>query len=49
MEKSGGATYYSDTEKGWSRVHLDDLPDAYLKVVEAEANAYNEIFCIVDE
>jgi nucleoside-diphosphate-sugar epimerase len=47
--KSGNATYFGDTEKGWSWVHIDDLADAYVKVIEAGAKVADEIFCIADE
>jgi nucleoside-diphosphate-sugar epimerase len=47
--KSGNAIYYGDTEKGWSWVHIDDLSDAYVKVIEAGAKVADEIFCIADE
>jgi nucleoside-diphosphate-sugar epimerase len=47
--KSGNPIYYGDTEKGWSWVHIDDLSDAYVKVIEAGAKVADEIFCIADE
>jgi nucleoside-diphosphate-sugar epimerase len=47
--KSDNVTYYGDTEKGWSWVHIDDLADAYVKVIEAGAKVTDEIFCIADE
>ena len=47
--KSGNVTYFGDTEKGWSWVHIDDLADAYVKVIEAGAKVADEIFCIADE
>jgi nucleoside-diphosphate-sugar epimerase len=47
--KSGNVTYYGDTEKGWSWVHIDDLAEAYVKVIEAGAKVADEIFCIADE
>jgi nucleoside-diphosphate-sugar epimerase len=47
--KSGNPIYYGDTEKGWSWVHIDDLSEAYVKVIEAGAKVADEIFCIADE
>lgn len=45
----GHGVYYGDTAKGWSWVHIDDLANAYVKVVEAGAKVDNEIFCVADE
>jgi nucleoside-diphosphate-sugar epimerase len=47
--KSGDVTYFGNTDKGWSWVHIDDLAEAYVKVIEAGAKVADEIFCIAND
>jgi nucleoside-diphosphate-sugar epimerase len=49
MGASGQATYSGDPDKAWSWVHIDDLAEAYLRVVEYPAGLDKEIFCLADE
>jgi nucleoside-diphosphate-sugar epimerase len=46
---NGNPVYYGDTEKGWSWVHIKDLADAYVKIVEKDSSISGEIFCLADE
>lgn len=49
MGESGKAIYRGDRHKGWSWVHVQDLAEAYVKVVESNGAIDNEVFCIADE
>jgi nucleoside-diphosphate-sugar epimerase len=49
MGEAGAVTYQGDPEKGWSWVHVTDLADAYVRIVEGGRAMGNEIFCLADE
>jgi nucleoside-diphosphate-sugar epimerase len=49
MGEEGKAIYRGDTEKGWSWVHINDLAEAYVRVVESSVAIDGEVFCIADE
>ena len=49
MGEKGKAIYRGDRSKGWSWVHVQDLAQAYVKVVESNGAIDNEVFCIADE
>ena len=49
MGEKGKATYRGDRQKGWSWVHVADLAQAYVRVVENSAVLDKEVFCIAEE
>jgi nucleoside-diphosphate-sugar epimerase len=49
MGEQRKAIYRGDREKGWSWVHISDLAEAYVRVVESGAAIDGEVFCIADE
>ena len=48
MGEQGKAIYRGDRHKGWSWVHVQDLAEAYVRVVESSA-IDGEVFCIANE
>jgi nucleoside-diphosphate-sugar epimerase len=49
MAETGDVVYRGDREKGWSWIHIDDLADAYLRVVEAGPAVEGEVYFLADE
>ena len=49
MGEQGKAVYRGDKEKGWSWVHINDLAQAYVRVVESGAAIDGNVFCIANE
>ena len=49
MGQEGKAIYRGNKDKGWSWVHVRDLAEAYVKVVESSKAIDGEVFCIADE
>jgi len=49
MGERGEAVFRGDRDKGWSWVHIHDLADAYVRIVEAGPVVDGEIFCLADE
>ena len=49
MGEQGQAIYRGDRHKGWSWVHVQDLAEAYVRVVESSKAIDGEVFCIADE
>jgi nucleoside-diphosphate-sugar epimerase len=49
MGETGEVTYRGDPEKGWSWVHVTDLADAYVRIVEGGRSLGDEVFCLADE
>lgn len=49
MGEAGKAIYRGDRQKGWSWVHVRDLAEAYMKVVEGGKALDGEVFCIANE
>ena len=49
MGEQGKAIYRGDRDKGWSWVHVSDLAEAYVRVIESDRAINNEVFCIADE
>lgn len=49
MGEQGKAIYRGNKDKGWSWVHISDLAQAYVRVVESAAAIDGEVFCIANE
>ncbi|MFE9680657.1 NAD-dependent epimerase/dehydratase family protein [Streptomyces sp. NPDC006285] len=47
--EAGKPVFYGDTTKRWSWVHVDDLADAYVRVLDNPAAVDGEIFVIADD
>ena len=45
----GKAIYRGDRQKGWSWVHVQDLAEAYVRVIEGGKALDGEVFCIANE
>ncbi|MFD9705168.1 NAD-dependent epimerase/dehydratase family protein [Lentzea sp. NPDC059081] len=45
--EEGTPVFYGDTAKRWSWVHVDDLADAYVRILDRGAE--NEVFVIADD
>ncbi|MBP2048376.1 hypothetical protein J2Z21_001300 [Streptomyces griseochromogenes] len=46
---AGSSVFYGDTDKRWSWVHVDDLADAYVRILDNPAAVDGETFVIADE
>lgn len=49
MGEAGEVVYRGDPDKGWSWVHISDLANAYVRLVEGGSWLDGEIFCLADE
>jgi nucleoside-diphosphate-sugar epimerase len=49
MGEAGEGIYRGDREKSWSWIHIADLADAFLRVVEADRSIDGELFCLADD
>ncbi|WP_405594873.1 NAD-dependent epimerase/dehydratase family protein [Streptomyces sp. NBC_01410] len=47
--EAGHPVFYGDTEKRWSWVHVDDLAQAYVRILGNPATVDGETFVIADE
>ncbi|MEU5700051.1 NAD-dependent epimerase/dehydratase family protein [Streptomyces aurantiacus] len=47
--EAGKPVFYGDTTKRWSWIHVDDLADAYVRVLANPAAVDGEIFVIADD
>ncbi|NJP99932.1 NAD-dependent epimerase/dehydratase family protein [Streptomyces zingiberis] len=47
--EAGKPVFYGDTAKRWSWVHVDDLADAYLRILHNPASVDGEVFVIADD
>lgn len=47
--EAGRVVYAGDPTRGWSWVHVSDLADAYLRLVEHSEPLDREIFCLADD
>ncbi|MFI1761444.1 NAD-dependent epimerase/dehydratase family protein [Streptomyces sp. NPDC020800] len=47
--EAGSPVFYGDTDKRWSWVHVDDLADAYVRILDHPAAVDGETFVIADE
>jgi len=49
MGEAGEGIYRGDREKSWSWIHIADLAEAFLRVVEAGSAVDGEVFCLADD
>lgn len=49
MGEAGDGIYRGDREKSWSWIHIEDLADAFVRVVEADRSIDGELFCLADD
>lgn len=49
MGEAGQGIYRGDREKSWSWVHIEDLADAFVRVVDAGRSIDDEVFCLADD
>jgi nucleoside-diphosphate-sugar epimerase len=47
--EAGNPVFYGDTAKRWSWVHVDDLADAYVRILDNPAAVDGETFVIADD
>lgn len=47
--EAGAPVFYGDTAKRWSWVHVDDLADAYVRILDNPAAADGEVYVIADD
>jgi nucleoside-diphosphate-sugar epimerase len=47
--EAGNPVFYGDTAKRWSWVHVDDLAEAYVRVLDNPAAVDGEVFVIADD
>ncbi|MFJ1750885.1 NAD-dependent epimerase/dehydratase family protein [Streptomyces sp. NPDC088116] len=47
--EAGSPVFYGDTAKRWSWVHVDDLADAYVRILDNPAAVDGETFVIADD
>ncbi|GAA0996854.1 NAD-dependent epimerase/dehydratase family protein [Streptomyces rhizosphaericus] len=47
--EAGNPIFYGDTAKRWSWVHVDDLADAYVRILEQPEALDGEVFVIADD
>ncbi|MFF9206545.1 NAD-dependent epimerase/dehydratase family protein [Streptomyces sp. NPDC014986] len=47
--EAGSPVFYGDTTKRWSWVHVDDLADAYVRILDNPAAVDKETFVIADD
>jgi nucleoside-diphosphate-sugar epimerase len=47
--EAGNPVFYGDTAKRWSWVHVDDLADAYVRILDNPTAADGEVFVIADD
>jgi len=45
----GSPVFYGDTAKHWSWVHVDDLADAYVRILDNPAAVDGATFVIADD
>lgn len=50
MGEAGTVVYHGDVDKGWSWVHVSDLAEAFVRIVDTGGIGLDgEIFCLADE
>ncbi|MFC8662383.1 NAD-dependent epimerase/dehydratase family protein [Streptomyces sp. NPDC057199] len=47
--EEGKPVFYGDTTKRWSWVHVDDLADAYVRILDNPAAVDGEVFVVADD
>ncbi|WP_328498623.1 NAD-dependent epimerase/dehydratase family protein [Streptomyces sp. NBC_00414] len=47
--EAGEPVFYGDTTKRWSWIHVDDLADAYVRVLDNPAAVDGEVFVVADD
>jgi nucleoside-diphosphate-sugar epimerase len=47
--EAGKPVFYGDTAKRWSWVHVDDLADAYVRILDNPAAVDGEVFVVADD
>jgi nucleoside-diphosphate-sugar epimerase len=47
--ETGKPVFYGDPTKRWSWVHVDDLADAYVRILDNPTDVHGEVFVIADD
>ncbi|WP_033329081.1 NAD-dependent epimerase/dehydratase family protein [Streptomyces yerevanensis] len=47
--EAGKPVFYGDTAKRWSWVHVDDLADAYVRILDNPVSVDGEVFVVADD
>ena len=49
MAQAGAPVFYGDVTKRWSFVHVDDLADAYVRILATPSAVDGEVFVVADD